>query len=318
MAVGDLILATDFNNMRSDISSVLGQTSTGYGQVLRAPVVATTSIVTSNNMQNLYLDMIATRVHQTGSVDTTIDTPLVGDIVGWNTSTDPNGIKKGIADFVLVKNTIASFNGSTSGFPSANFSVATASSSSRNGNTTPWGTVATSQTITHTLTFTFTDTNHIAYYFNAGGQLRCSAALTSPSGAKSLNWQAMLSAIGVVALDKWKTQSLNLSGTGSSIGYSTLTGTYQTVYLKTGSSVYAANTYKVEARKPTTTTIQIRITFNDLDTGSSPTSPVDETVLGTVTSLVQTYRPNSSFTYSSTNYTAVSIANPTTTVNTTL
>lgn len=318
MAVGDLILATDFNNMRSDIDTVMGQTSTGYGQLLRASAVVSTNLVTSSNMQSLYLDMIATRVHQVGSVDSTIDIPLVGDIVGWDTSTDPNGIKKGIADFILVKNAIAAYDGSVSGFPSGNFAVTTASSSSRDGTTSPWGTVATTQTITHTLTFTFTDANHIEYYFNAGGQLRCSAALTSASGAKSLNWQAMLSAMGVVAFDKWKTQSLNLSGTGSSIGYNTLTSVYQTIYLKTGSSVYAANTYKIEARKPTTTTIQFRITFNDLDTGSSLTSPVDETVLGTVTSLVQTYRPNSSFTYSSTNYIAVTVSSPTTIENTTL
>lgn len=318
MAVGDLILATDFNSMRSDILSVLGQTSTGYGQVLRATAVATTNLVTSSNMQNLYLDMIATRVHQIGSVDSTIDVPLVGDIVGWDTSTDPNSIKKGIADFILVKNSIAAFDGSTSGFPSGNFTVTTASSSSRDGGTSPWGTVATTQTITHTLTFTFSDSNHIEYYFNAGGQIRFSASLASPPDPKSLNWQAMLSAMGVVAFDKWKTQSLNLSGTGSSIGYNTLTSVYQTVFLKTGSSVYAENNYTVEARKPTATTIQFRITFNDLDTGSSLTSPVDETVLGIITSLAQTYRPNSSFTYSSTNYTAVSIANPTTTVNTAL
>lgn len=318
MAVGDLILATDFNSMRSDISLVLGQTATGYGQSLRATAVATTNLVTSSNMQNLYLDMIATRVHQVGSINSTIDVPLVGDIVGWDTSTDPNGIKKGIADFILVKNLIAAFDGSVSGFPSGNFTVATASSSSRDGGTSPWGTIATTQTITHTVTFTFTDTNHIAYYFNSGGQIRFSASLASPPDPKSVNWQAMLSAMGVVAFDKWKTQSLNLSGTGSSIGYNSLTSVYQTVFLKTGSSVYAENNYTVEARKPTTTTIQFRITFNDLDTGSSLTSPVDETVLGTITSLAQTYRPNSSFTYSATNYTAVSVASPTTTVNTTL
>lgn len=318
MAVGDLILATDFNTMRSDIASVLGKTLTGYGQELRATSVARTDLVTSSDMQSLYLDMIATRVHQIGSVDARIDIPLVGDIVGWNTSTDPNGIKKGIADFILVKNSIAAFDGSISGFPSGNFTVATASSSSRNGGTSPWGTPGTTQTITHTLTFTFTDANHIAYYFNSGGQIRFSASLASPPDPKSVNWQSMLSAMGVVAFDKWETRSLNLSGSGSSIGYNTLTSVYQTVYLKTGSSVYAENNYTVEARKPTTTTIQFRITFNDLDAGSSITSPVDESVLGTITSLVQTYRPNSSFTYSSTNYTAVSINSPTATVNTIL
>jgi len=318
MAVGDLLLATDFNAMRSDVQTVLGVSATGYGQTLRTTDVAATSLVTSNNMQNLYLDMVATRVHQVGSVDSTIDVPLIGDIVGWDTSTDPNGIKKGIADFVIVKNSIAAFDGSVSGFPSGNFAVATASSSSRNGTTNPWGTIATAQSIVHTVTFTFTDTNHIAYYFNSGGQIRCSASLASASGAKSLNWQAMLSAMGVVSFDKWKTQSLNASGTGSNIGYNSLTSVYQTVYVKNGSSVYAANLYKVEARKPTATTIQFRITLSDLDTGSGPVNPVDETVLGTVTSLVQTYAPNSSFTYNAINYTAVSITSPTNTTDTTL
>lgn len=318
MAIGDLIVAADFNNMRSDINSVLGQTPTGYGQALRAPVVAISNIVTSENMANLYLDMVATRIHQTGAIDSRIITPLVGDTIGWDTSTGLDGIKKGIADFISVKNDIAAYDASVSGFPSGNFSVATASSSSRDGTTNPWGTVATAQSIVHTITLSFINANHITYYFNAGGQTRFSASLTGASGAKSTDWQAMFTAMGVIAFDKWKTRSLNSSGTGSPIGYSTLTAVYQTIYTKPGSGVYSDNIYIIEARKPTTTTIQFRVTLSDLDTGSSLTNPIDNPVLGTVTSLIQTYSPNSSFTASAINYTSVSLASPTSTLNTSL
>jgi hypothetical protein len=318
MALGDLIIAADFNNMRSDINSVLGKTPTGYGQTLRAPVVANSSTVTSANMSNLYLDMVATRIHQTGLIDSRINPPLVGNRIGWDSSNDPNGITKGIADFISVKNDIAAYDASVSGFPAGNFSIATASSSSRNGTTNAWGTLDTTQSIVHTITVSFIDANHITYYFNAGGQIRFSASLTGASGAKSTDWQAMFTAMGVIAFNKWRTQSLNSSGTGSSIGYSALTSVYQTIYVKLGSGVYSDNSYTVEARKPTTTTIQFRVTLGDLDTGTDPTTPVDETVLGTVTSLIQTYSPNSSFTASAINYTAVSLASPTATLNTAL
>jgi hypothetical protein len=269
-------------------------------------------------MQDLYLDMVATRIHQIGTIDSRIDIPLVGNLIGWSASTDPNGIKKSITNFISVKTDIAAYDAETTGFPSANFSIATASTSSRNGSVDPWGTVATAQTISHSVTFTFSDTSQIEYYFNAGGQLRFSASLANASDAKSTDWQTMLAAMGVISFDKWKTQSLSLSGTGSSIGYSSLTSVYQTVYLKTGSGSYSENQYTIEVRKPTSTTIQVRVSLSDLDTGTDLTSPVDETVLGTVTSLIQTYRPNSSFTISSTNYTAVSVVAPTVTVNTTL
>ena len=318
MAVGNLIVAADFNAMRSDINSVLGNTPTGYGQTMRAPIVAISNTVTSQNMSNLYLDMVATRIHQTGLIDSRIITPLVGDTVGWDTSNDPNGIKKGIADFISVKNDIAAYDASVSGFPAANFAIATASSSSRNGATNAWGTVATTQAIVHTITFSFIDANHITYYFNAGGQIRFSASLTGATGSKSTDWQAMFTAMGVIAFNKWKTQSSSSSGTGSSIGYSALTAVYQTIYVKTGSGVYSDNNYVIEARKLTTTTIQFRVTLSDLDAGTGPSDPIDETVLGTVTSLIQTYTPNSSFTASTINYTAVSLASPTTTLNTTL
>lgn len=318
MAIGDLITATDFNAIRTDVNSVLGTGLSGYGQTPRTTAVGVTDTVTSDNMQKLYLDLVATRVHQIGSVDTTVAIPVVGDLIAWDVSTDPNGIKKGLSDFISVKNNIAAFDAQSSGFPDANFTVSSASSSSRNGSSSPWGGNALVQSITHVVTFTFSNSSQIEYFFNAGGQIRFSATLASASGAKSVDWANMMSAMGTIIFDKWKTTSLNSSGTGSLIGYNSLSSVYQQVYIKTGSSVYSDNQYIITARKPTSTTIQFTVTFNDGDTGTSLTLPIDENVLGTMTSLIQTRNPNSSFTVNLVNYTSVSVNAPTVVTNTNL
>jgi hypothetical protein len=269
-------------------------------------------------MRLLYLDLISSRVHQTGLVDSSVIPPSIGDLIGWETSNNTDSTKKGIADFIALKNLIASFDGQISGFPDSAFSLATVSSSSRNGTTNPWGTSANTPTITHEITLTFSDANHLSYYFNAGGQFRFTGSLANASGAKATDWENMLVAMGVIAFGKWKTESLNASGIGTNIGSTALTSTYQVVYTKFGSSVYSDNFYRIEARNSSSNSIQFRITFNDGDVGTSPTSPVDETVVGTVSSVVQARQPNSAFTLNSVNYTAVTVTIPTVTVQSSL
>lgn len=318
MAIGDLITASDYNSIRTDINQVLGQTTVGYGQTLRSSNVAISSLVTSENMRLLYLDLISARLHQTGSVDSTVAFPLVGNLIAWETSTNPDGVKKGINDFINLKNLTSSFDGQVSGFPDSSFSLASITTSSRNGNTNPWGTSNDTPTITHEFTITFLNASHMSYFFNSGGQIRFTGSLINGTSSKSTDWANMLTSMGVIAFDKWKTVSLSASGTGSNIGSSTLTSTYQVVYTKFGSSVYSDNFYRIEARSPSSLSIQFRITFNDADVGTSPTTPIDENVDGTVTSVAQVRQPNSSFTVNSVNYNAVVVAIPTTTVQSSL
>jgi hypothetical protein len=97
-----------------------------------------------------------------------------------------------------------------------------------------------------------------------------------------------------------------------------MTSSYQVVYSKYGSSVYSDNVYFIEARKPASNTLQFKITFNDADVGTNVTFPVDETVNGTVISVVQVRQPNSAFTVDSIEYPAVTVSVPSTTVQTTL
>lgn len=318
MAIGDLITASDYNSIRADINQVLGTTSVGYGQTLRSSNVAISSLVTSENMRLLYLDLISTRLHQTGLVDSTVVFPLVGNLIAWETSTAPDSTKKGINDFISLKNLAVSFDGQVSSFPDSSFSLANISTSSRNGNVNPWGTSANTPVITHEITITFSTAEHLAYFFNSGGQVRFTGSLTNAVSSKAFDWQSMLSSMGVVAFDKWKTVSLSASGSGTSIGSSNITSTYQVVYTKFGSSVYSDNFYRVEARKPSSISIQFRITFTDGDVGTDITNPVDEVVDGTVTSVVQIRQPNSSFTINSINYTAVTVNIPNTTVQSSL
>jgi len=314
MAIGDLISASDYNSMRSDTDTVLGTNSLGYGQTLRSSTVSTSSLVTSNNMQQLYLDIMSAKVHQSGSLNTTVVYPAIGDLIAWETSTAPDATKKGINDFITLKNSIVSFDFQTSKFPDVCFSISTLNTSTRNGTTTPWGTAADVQTITHDVVVTFANANHMQYFFNAGGEIRFSASLTSPTDAKSTDWSNMLSAMGTIAFNKWETRSLSSSGSGALVGSSTVTSTYQTAFIKYGSSVYSDNFYSISARKPSVNTLRFLISFTDGDDGTDLVNPIDENVTGLVTSLVQTRQPNSSFTLNSTSYTAVSITNPTATL----
>lgn len=318
MAIGDLITASDYNNIKTDVNLVIGKTASGYGQDLRAPTVLSTDLVTSENMKFLYIDLMSAIVHQTGTLSSVLNYPAVGNLIGWDTSTDPDGLTKGLNDFISVKNSVVSFDSSVTPFPDTSFSLAMATSSSRDGNTLPWGTVSDTPSIVHTVTMTFTDANHVQYFFKAGGQIRFYSSIIGGSGAKTLDWASMLTAMGTIAFEMSSTSSLNNSGIGTALGLTSMTTTYQTVYVKYGSSVYSDNSYVIEARKPTSNTLQFKITLNDADVGTSITSPVDESVNGVVTSMVQVRQPNSSFTISAVNYPAVVVPIPTTTVQTTL
>ena len=89
------------------------------------------------------------------------------------------------------------------------------------------------------------------------------------------------------------------TGTGSNIGNYDLTGTYQTIFTKTGSGVYAENDYNIAARADSSSVLNFRIQFRDDDAGDQTTfgpgsGPVDEDVTGRITSSIQQLRATGS------------------------
>lgn len=315
--VGDSITAVQYNNVRTSLESVY---STLYGQTMRSSAVAASvNSVTSQQMLNLFLDAQSAYVHQQGTVSSSIAVPPTGQTIGADTSltfnqstgakaTPVDGTKQGMNDYTTLITNVSNFNPSTTAFPVGNFTLGTATSSARS--TTWGGTTDPTNSIYHVVTVTFSTATQMSQFFNAGGELRFSSTLTGGTGTKSTDWAALLSAMGTIRFGKYALTASSGTptpvGSGGS-GFDSLTSTYRQLFIKTGSGLYAGNDYTIEGRTVSSTVLRFRISFDDTDPGTT----VDESVNGTVTSNVNTFRPDSSFVYNSTTYTAVSIAAPT-------
>lgn len=321
VSIGSKISASDYNSIRSTLLAVYNTT---YGQTMRSNVVTrAVDKVRSIQMLNLFLDAQSSYVHQIGSASTAIAVPPTGQTIGADTSRTFNqttgaktipvsGTEMGINDYESLVTSISNFDGATSGWPEANFTLGTPVSSARG---TSWGGASEIQSVYHVLTFTFSSLTQRNSFFNAGGELRFSASLSGGSGAKDSDWASMLSAIGTVRFNKYRITAT--SGTPTPVlsggsGFDSLTSSYRQLFIKSGSGVYADNDYTIEGRIVSDTVLRFRITFNDGDTGtgSGTPDPIDESVTGTVTSVVNTFRPDSSFVYNTVTYAAVNIAAP--------
>jgi hypothetical protein len=317
VTTSNTISASDYNSLRTTLNSILVTT---YGQTARTTPVtgfATQGLsanqVTASQMLNLFLDVQSVRVHQTGAVSTLIAVPATGQTVGANTvqaynqttgakSNITSGTLMGYNDYESVITSAADFDGSTSGWPDASFSLGTELSSARQQN---WGNTSTTASIYHVVTVTFASEPAKTHYFNAGGEIRFSGTLTNGSGDKYTNWTGLLGAMGTVKFDKYSTTASSGIPNPLGSGLDSLTSSYRLLFTKDGSGVYASNQYTVEGYNVTPTQLRFRIRFNDASVGGT-----DEAVSGTTTSIVNTFRPDSSFVYNSTTYTGVSIAAP--------
>ena len=315
--VGDSITAVQYNNVRTSLVSVY---STLYGQTMRSSAVtASVNSVTSQQMLNLFLDAQSAYVHQQGTVSSSIAVPPTGQTIGADTSrtfnqstgakaTPVDGTKQGVNDYTTLITNISDFDPSSTAFPVGNFTLGTATSSARS---TTWGGSAdAANSIYHVVTVTFSTATQMSQFFNAGGELRFSSTLTGGTGSKSTNWAALLSAMGTIRFGKYALTAS--SGTPTTVGsggsgFDSLTSTYRQLFIKTGSGLYTGNDYTIDGRIVSSTVLRFRISLDDNDAGIT----VDESVDGTATSNVNTFRPDSSFVFNSTTYTAVSIVAPT-------
>ena len=316
------ITATQFNVIRNSTYSIL---SSLYGQtMLSTAAIAGNSLVSSERKRNLFLDIQRIHFHQRGSLNIEINIPPVGATISADTSqnynqatgefmTLPGGNLMGYNDYVSAVSTNSNFEPSTpSIWPSSNFSLGTEIASMR---TTAWGGSGQVQSIFHILNFTFANSNALNHYFKAGGELRFSANHEpSVSDQKNVNWQQMLEAIGIVRFNGWRISANSGAANPEGSGLNSLTSTYRTLFTKAGSGIYSSNQYTIEARFSSARVLRFRIRFNDADTGNPPAgfpgTGIDESVQGTTTSRVNTFRPDSNFIFNSQPVIAVSLPAP--------
>jgi len=301
---GDSITAAQYNGLQSRINTVMGTGSgdDGYGQVLASSQVSAGDVITAANFDNLRTDLNKANNHQSGT-NANIGDIAVGQIIGADASgTDLASLNVTTEGFNDYEVAVALIETNKLLLNAGNSSVEAATTSQR---TAAWGGGG-GGTVDHQFTVTFADANARRHFFNAGGEIRFSATRTGGSGSKNSDWTTLLTNMGTIKMNRTQTTSTG-SGTGTSIGNSDLTGTYQTIFSKSGSGVYAENLYRIRARQDSSSVLRFDIDFQDNDLGddqggAGSTGPVDENVTGTLTSTIQQLRATGS---------NVSVATPT-------
>jgi hypothetical protein len=297
------ITAARINNLQSSISLILGTGSgqNGYGQtVTSVPVNNTEDIVEAADMNAIYADILKARVHQVGVSDIGIaeviqnlnivaeDTSVFVDDNGV-TTVDPDGFKKGLADFETLMTQVQADKAIIHPSQAAlEPGIASVRTSSWNG------------LIAHEVQVTFSSADARRFFFNTGGEIRISANNTSASTPKGLDWSQLCSQVGTIKFNAETTTST--LGGGTTIGNYDLTGGFQDIYQKIGSgtysAVYAGNIYTVKARSDIETRIIFKIEFNDVVFDNN----VDNNVDGRLESTIQHYRANGEVTVPAPSY----------------
>ena len=195
MAVGDIITAARYNNLQSRVATVMGVGSgdDGYGQNLNSSQVAVGANVQAIDINQLYQDMAAGRIHQTGSTPTEIN--LVTQNVDLVLDSDTIN-KKGVVQFENLATTLE--NDKFVAHPSQT----TAEAAIAGTRTTQWN-----GTISHIIDVTFIDGNHQRHFFNAGGTIDIFTEMSGASSTKDLQIQQFLDEAQTLYLKKRFEQS---------------------------------------------------------------------------------------------------------------
>ena len=253
---GNSITAADWDIARNNILLITGTPSgtEGWGQswsVYNPAAGATITDTNTNDMINAAQD-IAVYAGATNTISDVSDGATIQE-------TDLNNIQGTI----------------TNGYNSR--LTADASYLSTENKDTSTRTAAWTTTVTHDCTVTFGSAAIRQAFFNAGGKLNFSASRSGgSSNDQNTDWTNMLAAIGTVQMAYTATTAS--SGTTTSIGNSDLTTSYQTIYTKAGSGSYSTNSYQIQAKAPTSSTLRFLITFGDSHTGRGYFDSVDGTL----------------------------------------
>jgi len=289
------IHSLDYNSIRNKIVQILGNGSgtSGYGQtVFSAPVVSGNTI-TAVQWQALRNDIINIRLHQEGNIPTLVQV-VKGTAIGFGES-QPNRE----FDRILDQSFTARFN-----IGIGRSIISSATSQSRTGS---WN--VQSQCVA---TATFSSADSARFFFNSGGKLRFTSTRAGGTASAQNNaWTNVLGAAG--------TQQFSGNPTDIENFYS-LTDSYKTIYIKSLSTPYSANFYRIEAKSNVSnnstglaTVLDFRITWRDDYVDPFPASPPPDLVDGTLTVVVEEFKatgslvPSGSFTIVSPTYNITSI-----------
>jgi hypothetical protein len=253
MPAGDLISATDYNNIRNKIIAILGAGSgnQGYGQTVQSSTVAIGNTVTKAQWDLLRFDIFNTLLHQTGT-SPTVSSATVGNVITFG-ATQPVNQYDTLSDTATTNR----FNIGTGRFLE-NIGIATKSQE-----------ISWSMGAQSTATITFSNSNQARYFFNSGGKIKVRVSRSGGATTdQNTSWSSLLTSAGAITLGSQlpSTGFTPLDGTN----FYKLTNTFQRIFTITASSPYAANRYSIDARcnvtnnsAGTATTVFIRAVLDD-------------------------------------------------------
>lgn len=228
----------EFNTARTQVVSVLGTSTTGtpgatqgYGQTVASSAVAQHQKVTEADLDNLRLDLVKARTHQTGSAPTITnvskDDKLAATLFNsYSTVSSAVVTNKDVIAANQIETVTRIINTETY---AAYEGIA--------GTGGGWKNFA-----EHTITVNFDSANDARYFFNSGSSFIFSASRTGGTVAPT---------IGLNQNTSW-TNLLNTVTTEAPTfdrpDFYALTNTFSTFYNKNATGTYSANYYRISAR----------------------------------------------------------------------
>lgn len=300
MASGTQILASQYVTIQDKAQSLIGTGSEtrGYGQTVQSADVFIGNAITKAQWDQLRFDIINIRVHQDGTMPNIVDI-AVGDVIGFGAAAPNNNYDSILESAIANRFRIDTGQAVVTAKGSANY-------------TSAW-----SNSLTATLTVTFSNSDEARYFFNSGGKIRFTPSLTGGTvTAQYTAWVNILNSIGTRPFG---------ADTDPFVTYYTLTNTFQTYYTSFASSPYSNNSYTLEARTNvannstgTATQLFLRVTladsYVDPDVATGNVQPPGDSVDGTLNLAVSelkaagSLQPSGSFVITSPSYSLSAIS----------
>jgi hypothetical protein len=232
MPVNDPIRSLDYNNIRSKLVNTLGTGSatSGYGQPIVSSAVVDGNPVTINEWSNLRWDIVTARIHQTGSIPSTV---VVGDggTIRYSTVDAPVTTYDTLADTIIADRFALGAGQFATNVPSA--------PSSRNFS---WVNSASC-----TIQFFWSSSNQARWFFNSGGQVRVTASRSGGADRQqNTAWSSLLSSAGTISFGGNNPETGTSPATGTN--WYRCTNSFQEYYRATSSTPYGSNNYQLQAR----------------------------------------------------------------------
>ena len=294
---GDNVQATDYTDALARVLTILGDGSgqTGYGQIVESyetysGVSANDEEINHDHYVKLLSDVDTCAAHQGSSISTVA--PGFGDIIGADAtgpSADDLAITNGGFNDLLADITTIETNAANS----VGFTIDDALSFSSSTRFTQWGgdgdpddNIFCELDVEFTGTYATTNVagrteataaDHRRHFFNAGGDIRITF-FGNNNTTKDANWNTMFNNLTVVfgknsttansGLARDGSTDVNGGGIDSAFGNYQLGTTYEIIFRKFGSDVYASNYIQIRAKRVGTNVIRFRIDFNDFAEGN--------------------------------------------------